>query len=178
MKPYFPIGYRQQESGAVLIVALVMVLLISIVALSGMRSSNLQEAMAGNTRDQNMAFQAAETGLVAGEALVDYRVKAPDCMGVTTCLPGQPANEAIIYLDKDEFTAKSRESGVDLGDVGIEEMPRFIIEELSPVALPGSSLEKGGAPPLLPYRVTSRGSGLGSDSSVILQTTYNHLAPE
>lgn len=178
MKSYFPIGYRQQESGAVLIVALVMVLLISIVALSGMRSSNLQEAMAGNMRDKNLAFQAAETGLVAGEALVDYRVTPPDCLGVTTCLPGRSGSEAIMYLDKDEFIATSRESGMDLSDVGIEEVPRFIIEELSPVALPGSSLEKGSPFTLLPYRVTSRGTGLGTDSWVILQTTTNHLTPQ
>ncbi len=175
-------NHPRRESGAVLIVALVMVLLISIVAFSGIRSSNLQEAMAGNMRDRNLAFQASESGLVAGESLVDYRVTPPLCTGVATCVRvvGQPASESVIYLDTEGFIARSRDSNVDLSGAGIEEAPRFMIEELTVFTpLDNSALEKGANfTRILPYRVTSMGSGMGAETSVILQSTYNRFATE
>lgn len=189
MKPILFNCYRRRESGAVLIVGLVMVLLISIVALSGIRSSNLQEAMAGNIRDKNLTFQAAETGLVSGEALVDYRISPPECMNTaTTCirpLPAaqQPVSESVVYLNRTEFIDASRESASDLAAAGIEDKPRFIIEELSPFTPPmdGSDLSIGKGDDLvrlLPYRITARGTGLGPDSSVIVQSTYNRFEAE
>ena len=60
--------YRQR--GALLIVALVMVLLIAIVGMAAIRGTGLQEAMSGNMRDRNIAFQAAESALRSGEVLV------------------------------------------------------------------------------------------------------------
>lgn len=185
MTPTFLNVYRHRESGAVLIVGLVMVLLISIIALSGIRSSNLQEAMAGNMRDRNSAFQAAETGLVSGEVLVDFRVAAPECTGVDTCLrplPSQPPVEAVIYLKGQDFIDSSRESTTDLTLAGIEDKPRFIIEELSPFTpMDGSDLSIGKGDDLvklLPYRITGRGTGLSADASVIVQSTYNRFNAE
>lgn len=189
MKPYMFSVSHHREAGAVLIVGLVMVLLISIIALSGIRSSNLQEAMAGNMRDRNLTFQAAETGLVSGEALVDFRINPPECMNTaTTCMrplpvSQQPASESVVYLKGQDFINKSRESLSDLAAAGIEDKPRFIIEELSPFTplMDGSDLSIGKGDDLvslLPYRITARGTGLGPDSSVIVQSTYNRFAAE
>jgi type IV pilus assembly protein PilX len=173
---------RHPESGAVLIMGLVMVLLISIVALSAIRSSNLQEAMAGNMRDRNMAFQAAESGLVSGEILVDVRKAAspPTCMGRESCYLRyvQPPQDSVIYLDNSGFIGVARQSDVELS--GIEEAPYFMIEELS-VFMPqdGGEISKSQASEfatLVPYRITALGTGLGAGSSVILQTTYNRMA--
>ncbi|KXJ32826.1 MULTISPECIES: pilus assembly PilX family protein [unclassified Pseudomonas] len=49
-----------QQNGAVLIVTLIMLLLMTLLAIGSMRGTVLQERMAGNLRDENLAFQAAE----------------------------------------------------------------------------------------------------------------------
>ena len=54
------------QRGAVLIVALIMLLLLTLVGLSSMRSTSLQENMAGNLRENYIAYQAAEAALQMG----------------------------------------------------------------------------------------------------------------
>ncbi|UUW71653.1 pilus assembly PilX family protein [Pseudomonas oryzihabitans] len=49
-----------RQNGAVLIVTLVMLLLMTLIAIGSMRGTVLQERMAGNLRDENLAFQTAE----------------------------------------------------------------------------------------------------------------------
>ncbi|WP_447753750.1 pilus assembly PilX family protein [Pseudomonas nicosulfuronedens] len=70
---------RQSERGAVLLVSLVMLVLLTLIGLAGMRMVQLEERMAGNLRDRQMAFQAAEAALRAGEtaALARYRRDGP-----------------------------------------------------------------------------------------------------
>ena len=53
----------QQQSGAVLIISLIMLLLLTLIGASSMQTSSLEEKMAGNLRDRNLAFQAAESAL-------------------------------------------------------------------------------------------------------------------
>ncbi|WP_312960346.1 pilus assembly PilX family protein [Stutzerimonas nitrititolerans] len=68
----FPNHVRHQR-GAVLIVALIMLLLLTIIGLSSMRGTSLQENMAGNMRDSNLALQASEAALRKGEEEVTAR---------------------------------------------------------------------------------------------------------
>ncbi|MDO6563629.1 PilX N-terminal domain-containing pilus assembly protein [Amphritea sp. 1_MG-2023] len=60
--------YRQR--GSVLVVSLIFVVLMSLIAVSGMQLSSLEERMAGNHQDKDRAFQAAEAALVEGEQFV------------------------------------------------------------------------------------------------------------
>ena len=48
----------KDEAGSALIVSLIMLLLLSLIGLSGMQSTILQERMASNLHDRNIAFQA------------------------------------------------------------------------------------------------------------------------
>lgn len=64
------------QRGAVLIVALIMLLLLTIIGLSSMRGTSLQENMAGNMRDSNLALQASEAALRLGEDEVVTRFMA------------------------------------------------------------------------------------------------------
>lgn len=68
MNRIYPFPLRQQ--GAVLIVALIMLLLLTIIGLSSMRGTSLQENMASNMRDSNLALQASEAALRKGEDVV------------------------------------------------------------------------------------------------------------
>lgn len=62
-----PFPFPRAQQGSVLIIALIMLLLLIMVSLASMRDTSLQEAMAGNTRDSNLALQAAEAALRKGE---------------------------------------------------------------------------------------------------------------
>ena len=68
---YFDI---RRERGAALVVALVLLLLMTVLGVSAIRTTTLQERMAGNLRDSNLAFQSAEAGLRAGEQLLEGAV--------------------------------------------------------------------------------------------------------
>ena len=54
-------GQRHQQKGAVLIIGLMILLLSTLIALSSMQNSNLQEKMASNSQLANRALQSAES---------------------------------------------------------------------------------------------------------------------
>ena len=61
----------KNQRGIVLAISLIVLLLITILAVSGMRSTIMEERMASNSRNSNLAFQRAETALRAGEMALD-----------------------------------------------------------------------------------------------------------
>lgn len=52
-----------RERGAVLIVALLFLVMLTLLGVTAMTSSTMEERMAGNARDNSVAFQAAEAAL-------------------------------------------------------------------------------------------------------------------
>lgn len=67
------------QRGAVLIVALIMLLLLTLVGLSGMRGTSLQENMASNLRESQVAYQAAEAALQMCSRIVASKYDNDDC---------------------------------------------------------------------------------------------------
>ncbi|HNC77604.1 MAG TPA: PilX N-terminal domain-containing pilus assembly protein, partial [Pseudomonadales bacterium] len=61
-------GNRQR--GAILVVGLIVLLLMTLLGLSIMGGNAVEEKMAGNERDRQIAFQAAEAALREGERLI------------------------------------------------------------------------------------------------------------
>jgi len=61
---------RHHERGAVLAVSLIMLLVVTLIAVSSMQGTVMEEKMAGNTRDRNLAFQTAESALREAETYV------------------------------------------------------------------------------------------------------------
>ncbi|UUY10141.1 PilX N-terminal domain-containing pilus assembly protein [Pseudomonas sp. J452] len=53
----------RQQRGVVLAVSLILLLLLTILAITASTSSTLQERMAANAQDENIAFQASESAL-------------------------------------------------------------------------------------------------------------------
>jgi type IV pilus assembly protein PilX len=54
---------RSSQNGAALIVALLLLLVLTILAVAGMNSASLELTMAGNEQYRQNSFQAAETGI-------------------------------------------------------------------------------------------------------------------
>ena len=55
----------KSQSGAALVVSLLILLVMTVIGISSMRTTNLQEKMASNTREREQAFEAAESALEA-----------------------------------------------------------------------------------------------------------------
>jgi type IV pilus assembly protein PilX len=92
----------QEQKGAVLLVCLIAILALTVLGVTAMSGSTLQERMAGGARDYNVAFQAAESALRVGEAYVRQQVEASvdpsqlflantDCPAVTEAQWSPPA---------------------------------------------------------------------------------------
>ena len=58
---------KSRQQGVALIMSLVILLVLTILGIQGMQTSTFEEKMAGNFRDKQMAFEAAESALKAGE---------------------------------------------------------------------------------------------------------------
>jgi type IV pilus assembly protein PilX len=155
------------EKGSAMVMGIVFLLVLTLLAVVGMQTTILEEKMAGNLRDRELAFRAAEAALRAAEGILQSPTlpdfDAPD-QGLYQADP-----DLLSGLDWTELD--SGKGGDDLQ--GINSSPRYVIEEHPPlygsadVLFPDESV-----PPDRFYRVTSKGTG-GTDSAVsILQTTY------
>lgn len=54
---------RSRQRGAVLVIALLFLTILTILGVTAMTSTTFEERLAGNTRDQGLAFQAADAAL-------------------------------------------------------------------------------------------------------------------
>lgn len=59
---------RRSQKGAALIIGLIILVVLTLIGVQAMRTSIVQERMAGNMRERHVAFQAAEAALRVGEA--------------------------------------------------------------------------------------------------------------
>lgn len=177
-----------RQGGAVLIVGLIMVLLMTIIGLAAVRGSNLQETMAGNMRERNVAFQVAEAGLRVGEERVEESaLNASDFEGNIAGFYmdlGVPANNdfdaPLRQWDGDEWKARAIETDLELDD-SVQERPLYLVERV--VVLAQDAAEKEGSGIDLGsldetgveedyYRVTARGESASGTSQAVVQSTY------
>lgn len=185
-----PLPIRRQ-SGAVLVVGLIIMLLMTIVGLAAIRGSNMQEMMAGNMRDRNLAFQAAEAGLRIAEQRLEANPNLVfnDSNGLYIDFnrPRESAEEdgaqvllaSPVNWSSEEWKNKAVLTTVDLA--GVATAPRYVIEQMTTVPAEmgstGGCIEFGcgsSEPPQTFARVTSRGTGGSDNTEVILQSTYKY----
>lgn len=177
-------SYSQRQQGVALVMSMVFLLILTIIGVTGMTTSALQEKMAGNTQDKNMAFQAAESALAVAEnfllvtapaALPNFSLNTDGYYDATP--PASPLRWEIVDWT-DCATAVQCLPAATIAGVNLQ--PRYLIELMAQVSTgqtPGESLTVGrGTPPLPPsqnmYRITARGTG-GTDAAVAeVQSVY------
>src|SRR5262245_48487105 len=69
---------RNNSKGAALVITLVFLVLLTILGLSSMGTTAIEEKMAHNARDRNLAFQAAETALLTAETWIKSLATQPE----------------------------------------------------------------------------------------------------
>ncbi|RUQ29191.1 MAG: hypothetical protein EKK68_12940 [Candidatus Competibacteraceae bacterium] len=172
------VGFLVKQQGAALVVALIMLVLMTLVGITAMQVTTVQEKMVANSRDLNVAFQAAEVALLRGEHYVKNMQDAiftTTCKGsgstIGLCKPGQstPIWTTISWSDTDPVTLEygneqenkqipASETSVDniqpLPAKTVAKQPRYIIEDITSVSGGGqANLSKG------LYRITAQGYG-------------------
>lgn len=158
------------QRGAALIVAMVMLLAMTLLGVTAVRNTTLQERMAGNLRDSNLAFQAAERALREGEAFLQEPT-IPPFTGVNGLLAMQDDAGVGSFWSSYNWAANSRASAT-VADDDVVSAPRYVIEELPPVPVAGGSERFAPLPDVGYFRVTAQGVGGTADAIAILQTTY------
>ncbi|MBK6727810.1 MAG: hypothetical protein IPG63_11185 [Xanthomonadales bacterium] len=138
MKPSVPrfIRYGRQR-GAALVVVLILLLVMTWMGVSSMRGTAMGERMSAGIYDRSLAFQAAETGLREGEALLKAKTPLPAAgAGCSAGLCGLRSDLIAGDVMRWEDTAIAwRESssalGVDnSGTGGIAVAPEFLVEHM------------------------------------------------
>jgi type IV pilus assembly protein PilX len=177
-----------------LLVILLSMLVLSFLALGAMNSSIVQERMAGNARDRNVALQAAEAALRDAEAEIEANANAadgftPECDSGLCIPPSDTASapkSAPIWQTLD-WPTQSRAYGsrtlapalLGPGNTALASQPRYFIERL-PTLPPrsGDSSCTGGGCGNAPndkaraYRITARAFGVHASTVVMLQSVY------
>ena len=167
-----------QQRGAVLIVALVLLLVLTVLGTAGLQDTTLEERMSGNFRDHSAALQAAETALRTGEMGVSsttiftgYVFDGSDGTYEVTV-----ASQSVDPQVATNFSLAVAESVLTYDSkLLVDAAPQYYIERLPEIELPQSNLVVGfqdQTPRVQYYRVTSRGFGVQPNTEVILQSTY------
>ena len=163
-----------RQGGAVLLVSLVFLLLLTVIGLSAIQSSTLQERMAGNANDVNTAFQSAEAGIREAEVILQQAsLPTFDGSGGRYLVCSDPESTTVSCSVPDWQNASSTGWATLSGIDGVARQPQFYMQKYVSVYDPLGDLSSDTPPKILDiYKVVSRGFGLSDKSMSALETTY------
>jgi type IV pilus assembly protein PilX len=156
---------------------------LTIIGVSGIRSTAMEEKMAGNMRDKALAFQAAEAALRRGQQFFIPLVGTGAFDG-TGGQYGSGDNSPDYWADATWSSSNSfgyTDSITNVASVtpipGVATQPRFIAHYIGDISQSSKSLNMGGygkqvIGDVSDFRITARGTGGTDDSVVILQAYY------
>ncbi len=155
-------GPRAAQRGVALVVGLILLLVLTLVGLTGMRSAVMEEQMAGHFRDRDLALQAAEAALRDAEAFI---VNNPitegtggtydDTQGLLSRTTTEPDYLGMTWSD-----SNSRSYSF----TGVNEDPRYVIKMLTKTTSGGQTITV--------FRITARAVGRNPNTRVFIQSTF------
>lgn len=165
-----------------LFICLVLLLGMTLVGVSSVNTTTLEERMARNSRDALMSFQAAEAALREGEAFVENTVASTatftaagtDGMWSVADFGELPRWEvAGIWAD-----GRSRVADTEIANVAAP--PRYLVEHLTSVELTDAAsvqLRSGyvDRPRVEIFRITAVGFGGTAGARTFLQSNYGRV---
>jgi len=186
----FRVSPAANEHGAVLFVSMILLIVLTLMGITALRVSAIEEKMSGNVRDRAIAFQAAEAALRAADKTLADSIEGASGIDLTAegVFTGTACTKGVFKLvaGVPYFSANAKGDGsdtsfwltwpwdssncyytnnielTDFSKIGKPiETPRYVIEEIPPQDTEGTA-----------YRVTAIGYGTSKASQVILQATY------
>ena len=179
---------RGDQRGLSLITTLLFMLATLVLGVSVLGVSVMQERIIGNTRDRDLALQAAEAALRDAEADIATNVNpttafVDDC-NLGLCTP--PTLRATVSpLPVDKQAGFNWSTSTQVRTYGqytsapalpvVSSAPVYVIEKLGNLGAPsGESVVLGTevAAPGIGYRITARATGARAETVVFLQSIY------
>ncbi|HEY0745249.1 MAG TPA: PilX N-terminal domain-containing pilus assembly protein [Steroidobacteraceae bacterium] len=170
------VSKRTKQSGVVMFVALILLLILSLLGVTAARMQTVEERMARNEDNRQLgaqsaeaALRSAETGLLTG-IYVNF---AGNTNGLYAPLfiNGSP----LTGMDWTSPTAALPYAGPAMSNLPPSvPIPKFVIESLPSVAVKGDDISVSSlnpaSPPVTVFRVTAQGVGADGTSTTTLQT--------
>lgn len=172
---------RHRQQGSTLVVGLIMLLVITVISLSALQMTSLQERMAGNVVERNIAFQAAEIALRQAEnkmiAANLFRVGDPGQYDTSSTLCSFCDDVGLASMTWASLTAGTKSKEIAYAVYQSKYKPRVVIVQQTNQAQ-GGSLEAGIEKTVQTFKVNAWGVGMATlaggepAAPVVLQTTY------
>ena len=135
--------HKSKQSGVVLVISLIMLVLLTLLGVTAMQTTSLEEKMAGNSKDRNIAFQAAEAALRDSEANIEaLRISgalfgktglATDCSSAGIC--DIPDDAAVNVFDGSAASVTMLGNAVNYGSAtsaaniaNVAAQPQYLIQ--------------------------------------------------
>lgn len=177
--------HLKKQKGVVLIMAMVILFAMTLIGITSMNTTSLEDRIASNYRDKQVAFQAAEAALRQGEqdtrtitntafteanygtacpnGLCDCRDKNVFC--VTYWIDNVPTKTDVAW----NISSTHRTYSTALA--GVSTKAKYIIEFKGYICPTSASCTPGAGDPKM-FRVTALATGRTNSSKVMLQSTY------
>lgn len=153
-----------RQQGATLAVALIFLVILTLLGLSAMSVTTMEERMSGNTRDHNLAFQGAETALRDAEGYLlgkDFYAFDASCT-IGLCAQGSAPDRTLAATWSG---AKVVQSTTSIS--GLSAQPRYFTEYAGQVKCAACAGGWASA-----YRITTRSLGGNANTQVFLEEVY------
>jgi type IV pilus assembly protein PilX len=167
------------HKGAALISSLLFLLVLTVIGITGVQVSILEERMSGNLSDRNLAFQAAESALRQGELALKLSLESGEpnafnCISSRVCPLIKDITSSDVW-NADSIVVFKYTSTLP----HVAKPPLYRIEVLTPtppVAIPNDAGSGSARDSFLPchYRITALGTGSMVWTVAIVQSTYAH----
>jgi type IV pilus assembly protein PilX len=171
----------RRQGGAILVTSLLLLLVLTVLGIAMMKMTNMQDRMAGNTRDLSLAFQGAEAALRAGEAQVRTIVAEPGNLPTQASVNCALCEAGVLPVDIDDPAAFDWPAdgivapGINppSGSAGhLAEDPQYKVEHSAWVSDQLGTGVNGDDTGRDYFTITGRSTGASGDANTVLQSTY------
>ena len=185
MKTTLAFNMPKQQQGMALFMSLVMLLIITVLGLSSVQTTSMQERMARNAKDTNLAFNAAESAIKDAEVIVEslnslapFTASNANANGYyTEAAYNQPSNWSLVNWQ----TVGGNFIQAATNFTGVAAQPKFIVEFVKTVVSDDDKLnldnigQDTGSGRAQIFRVTVYGTGGTATAHVMIQSTYGKV---
>lgn len=166
---------RRRQKGAVLVISLILLMVVTLLAVSSMRGTILEEKMAGNSLDRNLAFQATESAVREAEMLIEGVASlgsfdgSAGMFGLTDVEPDY--SDTATWSDASQHVVAAY-------SYGAYQPPQYFIKHFTTVLGREGALnmsgygDNKGTGDITVLKITARGTGGNADSTEVMLRTY------
>jgi type IV pilus assembly protein PilX len=168
---------RAGERGAILVTSLLLLLVLTIIGVSVMQMTRMQERMSGNSSDVNMAFQGAESGLRGAETKILSFAELPKPCSTVGAACNTVFDTGTLGVLNTKDSTFWDDNAIRFSDPNIgsqfDEAPQFVIEELAFIPY---TKEYGDLTGRDFYQATGRSTGASGSAAAVVQSTFARQA--